>query len=74
MINNGISIELGQQITLGLAGTDPDVSPQADYLRLDLIDVKGTAAADGYIFAPQKDAEQYRRRSRGSLSVHYSRI
>ena len=64
MVNNGISIELGQQITLGLSGTDPDVSPQADWLRLDLIDVTGTAEPDGYIFAPAE--------GRGSVSTTFT--
>ncbi len=52
MVNNAMTIELGQQITLGLSGTDPDLSPQPDRLRLDLIDVKGSAVPEGYIFAP----------------------
>jgi hypothetical protein len=64
MINNGISIELGQQITLGLSGIDPDVSPQADWLKLNLIDVTGTAVPEGYIFAPAE--------GRGSVSTTFT--
>ncbi|MEJ7644973.1 MAG: gliding motility-associated C-terminal domain-containing protein [Chryseolinea sp.] len=51
MTNNKMSIELGQQITLGLSGTDTDLSPKPDHLKLDLIDVEGTAVPEGYIFA-----------------------
>ncbi|HTE30260.1 MAG TPA: gliding motility-associated C-terminal domain-containing protein, partial [Chryseolinea sp.] len=52
MINNSMTVTLGQQITLGLSGTDSDISPQPDWLKLDLIDVEGSAEPDGYIFAP----------------------
>ncbi|MEJ1241392.1 gliding motility-associated C-terminal domain-containing protein [Chryseolinea sp. T2] len=48
MTNGGVAAMIGQQITLGLSATDPDVAPQADMLHLDLIDVQG--GADGYIF------------------------
>jgi len=51
MTDNRMSIELGQQITLGLSGTDTDMSPQPDHLKLDLINVEGTAVPEGYIFA-----------------------
>jgi hypothetical protein len=64
MVNNGISIELGQQITLGLSGTDPDMTPQPDWLRLNLIEVTGTAEPDGYIFAPAE--------ARGSVSTTFT--
>ena len=64
MTNNELSIELGQQITLGLSGLDPDVSPQADWLRLNLIDVKGTADPEGYIFAPAE--------GRGAVSTTFT--
>jgi hypothetical protein len=64
MTNNELSIELGQQITLGLSGADPDVSPQADWLRLNLIDVTGTADPEGYIFAPAE--------GRGAVSTTFT--
>lgn len=64
MTNNELSIELGQQITLGLSGADPDVSPQADWLRLNLIDVTGTANPEGYIFAPAE--------GRGAVSTTFT--
>jgi hypothetical protein len=64
MINNDISIELGQQITLGLSGVDPDVAPQADWLRLNLIDITGTAEPEGYIFAPAE--------GRGTVSTTFT--
>jgi hypothetical protein len=50
LVNNTISALIGQQVTLGLLATDPDVAPQADMLHLDLIDVKG--GAEGYVFEP----------------------
>lgn len=52
LVSNTLTVELGQQITLGLSGIDPDVLPQADWLRLDLIKVEGDTEANGYIFAP----------------------
>ena len=52
MVNNSMTVELGQQITLGLSGIDSDVLPQPDWLKLDLIDVEGTGEPDGYIFSP----------------------
>jgi len=52
MLNNSLTIELGQQITLGLTGLDPDVLPQRDHLRLDLIKAEGNVAPEGYIFSP----------------------
>ena len=64
MINNALSIELGQQITLGLTGIDADTRPQADFLRLDLISVTGTAVPDGYIFAPAE--------GRGAVSTTFT--
>ena len=64
MTNNELSIELGQQITLGLSGADPDVSPEADWLRLNLIDVTGTADPEGYIFAPAE--------GRGAVSTTFT--
>lgn len=47
---DGLDANIGQQITLGLVATDPDMTPQADMLHLDLIDAQGTTAPEGYIF------------------------
>lgn len=52
MTAEGVKAYVGQQITLGLVATDPDVVPQADMLRLDLIDIQGTTVPDGYDFSP----------------------
>ena len=52
MVNNEMTVELGQQITLGISGVDPDVSPQPNRLRLNLIGVEGSVPPEGYIFAP----------------------
>ena len=52
MADNAIDVLLGQQITLGLSGNDLDISPDADMLTLDLIDIKGTSEPEGYIFEP----------------------
>ncbi|MEP6734667.1 MAG: gliding motility-associated C-terminal domain-containing protein [Chryseolinea sp.] len=51
MVNNTLSVVVGQQITLGLSATDPDLVPQPDMLKLDLIKVEGTTEPVGYIFA-----------------------
>jgi len=64
MVNNSLTINLGQQITLGLAGVDPDVSPQADWLKLNLINVRGTGIPEGYIFAPAE--------GRGSIQTTFT--
>jgi hypothetical protein len=52
MVNNEMTVELGQQITLGISGVDADVSPQPNRLRLNLIGVEGSVPPEGYIFAP----------------------
>lgn len=52
MTDNAITVLLGQQITLGLSGNDPDVAPAYDMLKLDLIDVDGETVPEGYIFEP----------------------
>ncbi len=51
MVNNSLTVELGQQITLGLSGTDPDNLPEADWLILDLIKITGPGEPEGFIFA-----------------------
>lgn len=50
MVDNAMTTELGQQITLALAGVDQDVSP-ADLLKLELIKVEGNVEPTGYVFA-----------------------
>jgi hypothetical protein len=52
MVNNSLTIELGQQVTLGLSGSDADNLPEADWLKLDLIEITGSGEPEGYIFAP----------------------
>lgn len=47
--NNTASIELGQQISIKLTGTDSDLAPK-DYLTLELYDNEGNPS--GYIFEP----------------------
>jgi hypothetical protein len=64
MVNNTMSVKLGQEITLGLIGTDRDRSPQADLLKLQLIKVEGSAEPTGYVFA---DAE-----GRGTVESTFS--
>jgi hypothetical protein len=50
-VDGSMTSYLGQQIELGLYGTDPDVAPEKDNLRLELIDARGTVAPEGYVFA-----------------------
>lgn len=64
MVNNSMTVELGQQITLGLSGIDPDSWPQADWLKLDLINVEGSGIPEGYIFAPAE--------GRGSIQTTFT--
>jgi hypothetical protein len=52
--NNAMTAELGQQITLGLEGTDPDNAPQPDMLTIDLIKAEGNVPPTGYAFAEGK--------------------
>lgn len=51
-VDGGLISYLGQQIELGLYGTDPDLAPDKDHLRLELIDAQGTVPPEGYVFAP----------------------
>ena len=50
MLNNTMSVLLGQEITLGLLGSDGDVSPQADWLKLELVKAEGNVEPTGYVF------------------------
>lgn len=52
LVNNTLSVTLGQQISLGLLGTDADTYPQPDMLHLELIKATGSVEPTGYIFTP----------------------
>ena len=54
MFNNTITTTLGEEITLGLTGTDADRYPEPDLLKLELVNVEGNTEPVGYVFA---DAE-----------------
>jgi len=49
---DSISIFLGQQISLSLIGTDADLNPEKDKVRVELIEATGNVSPTGYIFAP----------------------
>lgn len=51
-VDGNLTVHLGEQIDVALAGTDPDHVPKPDKLRLELIDAQGTVEPEGYIFAP----------------------
>ncbi len=51
MLNNSMTITLGQEITLALLGSDRDNSPQPDLLKLELIKAVGNVEPTGYVFA-----------------------
>jgi hypothetical protein len=48
--NNGISIILGQSIDLLFTGTDADITPIKDNLKLELTDENGNVAPKGFSF------------------------
>lgn len=48
--NNEMTIVMGQQISLGLVGTDNDVNP-TDLVSIDLASAEGDVNPEGYIFA-----------------------
>lgn len=52
LVNNTLSVTLGQQVQLGLIGTDADTYPQPDLLHLALAEATGSVEPKGYIFAP----------------------
>lgn len=52
LMSNAMTVTLGDQINLGLYGTDPDNVPDQDFLRLEMIDAEGTVPPEGYVFAP----------------------
>ena len=51
MVSNAMTVTLGQPITLALHGTDRDFIPQADLLKLELVNVEGNVVPEGYVFA-----------------------
>jgi hypothetical protein len=51
MLDNTITTTLGQQITLALIGSDRDRTPQADLLKLEMIEATGNVEPSGYVFA-----------------------
>lgn len=64
MMNNTLTTVVGEEITLGLAGTDTDKWPEADMLKLQLIKAEGNVEPVGYVFA---DAE-----GRGSVESTFA--
>jgi hypothetical protein len=50
--DDSLSIILGEQISLSLIGTDTDLNPQKDVVRVELIEATGNVTPTGYIFAP----------------------
>jgi hypothetical protein len=50
-INNEQTLFVGEQISLGLTGTDSDLMP-ADHIVIEMIDVQGSVEPSGYIFEP----------------------
>lgn len=53
LVNNQIQTIRGNQIILGLQGSDTDNSPQ-DFIKLEMILAEGTVAPNGYIFEPSE--------------------
>jgi CHU_C Type IX secretion signal domain len=47
-----VSFTLGEQISFNLTGTDADVVPDKDLLKLTLIESKGNVAPEGFAFIP----------------------
>lgn len=45
---------MGQNIKYDLTGTDSDVVPDKDLLKLTLIEAKGNVPPEGYVFAPKE--------------------
>ncbi len=50
--SNQLNVTLGQQIALGLRGSDTDTKPSKDFLKLTLIEVDGNAPLEGFDFTP----------------------
>lgn len=49
--NNFQEVKLGQQISLALVSTDPNVNPQ-DQVSIEMIDADGNVEPNGYVFEP----------------------
>lgn len=49
-----VSFLLGQPIRFDLIGTDADIFPDKDLLKLTLIEAKGTVDPEGYVFTPKE--------------------
>jgi hypothetical protein len=64
MVDNAITVDLGEPITLALLGNDADRKPQADLLKLQLLKAEGNVAPTGYVYA---DAE-----GRGTVESTFS--
>jgi hypothetical protein len=43
---------IGEQINLGLFGSDYDTEPDQDFIRIELIEATGDTQPEGYVFAP----------------------
>ena len=52
--DDSLSIVLGEQISLSIIGTDADLNPQKDLMRVELIEATGNVTPTGYIFAPSE--------------------
>jgi hypothetical protein len=52
--NNHLNVTLGQQIILSLEGTDADLLPQKDSVKLSLSRAKGDSKPEGYSFTDAK--------------------
>ncbi|HEX5168874.1 MAG TPA: gliding motility-associated C-terminal domain-containing protein [Cyclobacteriaceae bacterium] len=64
LINNSMTVKLGEQINLGLYGNDSDNFPDQDFLRLELIDAEGSVPPEGYVFVPAE--------GKGSIETTFS--
>jgi hypothetical protein len=51
LIGNQLSMIMGQEVSLNLSSTDPDVNPQ-DQVNIELIDATGNVEPVGYQFTP----------------------
>jgi hypothetical protein len=54
LINNHMNVTLGQQIILGLEGSDADIFPQKDSIKLSLARANGDDKPEGYSFTDAK--------------------
>lgn len=47
-----MTAHIGEQINLGLFGSDGDTQPDQDFIRIELIEATGDTQPEGYVFAP----------------------